>query len=131
MKEVTIEVTAVNDQTSPWEVWLHIDGHALVFRSHEPQTVQLPEPEPEPPKISGRDAVLKMRDDCLALVAAYNKMGLYAKAQDAQAMAIALHKFEEKHSITEMAWPVEVKEHPEYGWEIQSMGDDGLAIDDI
>jgi hypothetical protein len=59
-------------------------------------------------KQSGRDAVLKMRDEFLLLVAAYNAVGEYKDAQGAQVMAIVLNDFEDNHVITNMEWPPRV-----------------------
>lgn len=59
-------------------------------------------------KRTGRDAVLKMRDDMLKLVACYNAVGAYDDAASAQKMAQALHAFEDRHIITNMAWPPHV-----------------------
>lgn len=63
-------------------------------------------PEDDPTPTSVRDAVLGMRDTFLQLVAAYNHVGCYTEARDAQAMAIVLHEFEEKHNITIIAYPL-------------------------
>jgi len=64
---------------------------------------ELVEP-PEPTSV--RDAVLGMRDTFLQLVAAYNHVHCFEDARDSQIMAIALHKFEEDHNITSLAWPL-------------------------
>lgn len=58
-----------------------------------------------PSKRTGTDAVIQIRDEFLQLVSAYNTVGEYKNAQDAQAMAIALNLFENAHIITEIAWP--------------------------
>lgn len=57
---------------------------------------------------NARSLVLSMRDCFLTLVAAYNAVGAYQDAQDAQAMAIALHQYEDKHRLTDLTWPLEV-----------------------
>lgn len=46
-----------------------------------------------------------MRDDFLLLVQALNAGGEYRHAMEAQAMVIALNKFEDDHYTTEAAWP--------------------------
>lgn len=56
------------------------------------------------PQAAGQ-VVLKMRDEFLQLVTVYNSVGLYEHAADAQAMAVALHRFECDHDITQMKWP--------------------------
>lgn len=56
-------------------------------------------------KRSGYDAVMKMHQDFLTLVSAYNAVGMFEEAANAQRMAIALNEFEERHIITNMAWP--------------------------
>lgn len=68
-------------------------------------------------QFTGRDAVLKMRDEFLQLVTAYNAVGEYSDAADAQAMAVALHKFENDHRITHIAWPPKT-EQTEFGVEL-------------
>lgn len=57
------------------------------------------------PKINGADAVVKMRDEFVMLVTAYNHLGMYTHARDAQRLAILLHKFVERHNLTPLAWP--------------------------
>lgn len=57
---------------------------------------------------TGGKTVLRMRDEFLQLVGAYNTIGSYKDAQDAQAMAIALNNFEERHDITEILWPPQI-----------------------
>lgn len=61
-----------------------------------------------PAQRSGSEAVIQMRDEFLQLVAAYNAIGEYRKAMDAQSMAIELNKFEDDHHITEIVWPPKV-----------------------
>lgn len=56
---------------------------------------------------TAEERVIQMRDDFLLLVAAYNSIGEYADALDAQTIAMALNKFEDDHNITEIAWPPE------------------------
>lgn len=64
----------------------------------------------KPPEMqTGRDAVLAMRDDFKTLVNAYNAINEYADALDAQAMVIALNKFEDDHHITNMLWPARIE----------------------
>lgn len=53
-------------------------------------------------------AVLGMRDTFLQLVAAYNHVGHYTHARDAQSMAIVLHTFEAEHNLTTIAWPLQL-----------------------
>lgn len=66
-------------------------------------------------------AVLQMRDQFLALVHAYNAVGEYGDAADAQVMAVALNKFEEDHVITDMEWPPRLIKG-KFGHEIASVG---------
>jgi hypothetical protein len=66
---------------------------------------------------SGAKAVWRMRDEFLQLVAAYNAVGHYKSAADAQGIAIALDEFENKHVITEIEWPPRVIEN-EHGREL-------------
>ena len=63
-------------------------------------------------KPTAAQRVLAMRDDFLILVDAYNKIWRYDHALDAQAMVIALDKFEDEHNITDVAWPPQPD--PEY-----------------
>lgn len=52
------------------------------------------------------DRLREMRDDMLLVVSAYNSVGEYHCALEAQGLLIALHKFEDDHAIhTEVAWP--------------------------
>jgi hypothetical protein len=74
----------------------------------------------------GRGAVLKLRNELLQLVAAYNAVGSYKHAAKAQAMAVALHDFEDAVIITHMAWPPRV-EHDEHGAFIPDL--DGKPVD--
>lgn len=71
---------------------------------------------------SGGAAVMRMRDEFLQLVTAWNAMGNYSSAADAQAMAIALNKFEDDHNITSIEWPPRVAEDEHGKWlaEIES-----------
>lgn len=64
--------------------------------------------------LTGAKAVLTMRDEFLQLVTAYNAIGQYKQAAEAQAMAVALNAFEDEHAITDIAWPPRV-ESDEYG----------------
>lgn len=66
--------------------------------------------ETKPAVESGCDAVTRMRDEFLQLVTAWNATGHYRSAADAQAMAVALDKFENDHIITSMEWPARVVE---------------------
>jgi hypothetical protein len=57
---------------------------------------------------SAADHVRYMREDFLLLVAAYNGGGDFAAAMDAQAVVIALDKFEDGHcDMHQSAWPPE------------------------
>jgi len=56
-------------------------------------------------KPNAADAVIKMRDEFVMLVTAYNHVGLYTHARDAQRMAILLHRFVERHNLAPIAWP--------------------------
>ena len=49
--------------------------------------------------------VCAMRDDMLFMVEAFNNVGEYERAFEAQAIVIALNKFENDHDITQIAWP--------------------------
>lgn len=64
---------------------------------------------PEDEKATGGKAVLRMRDEFLQLVTAYNATGNYSGAIEAQAVAILLNKFEDEHNITMIAWPARVQ----------------------
>lgn len=55
--------------------------------------------------VTAGERVLQMRDDFMLLVAAYNEAHQFEHAQEAQALVIALHKFEDEHDITRVAWP--------------------------
>lgn len=55
--------------------------------------------------LTGSQAVLRMRDDFVRLVSAYNETGCYPQAQEAQELVIALNRFEDRHVLTEMQWP--------------------------
>lgn len=79
-----------------------------------------------PTPVCGRDAVLKLRDELLQLVTAYNAVGSYKHAQKAQAIAVALHEFENDVIITHMAWPPRI-EQDEHGPFIPDL--DGKPID--
>jgi len=68
-------------------------------------------------ELTGMEAVRKMRDEFLQLVTAYNAVGEYTDAADAQAMAVLLNKFEDEHTIANIAWPPRVKDG-EYGPEL-------------
>lgn len=46
-----------------------------------------------------------LRDDLLLLVAAYNSIGHYDVAIEAQALVIAIDKFEDDHNFSTTAWP--------------------------
>lgn len=87
-------------------------ANAHVFEPHEWVVTAIIDahnagiPAPVAPS-SMRDAVLGMRDTFLQLVAAYNSVHAFEEARDAQVMAIALHKFEDDHNITCMAWPLQ------------------------
>jgi len=48
---------------------------------------------------------MQMHRDFLKLVAAYNAVGMFNAATNAQNMAVALHQFESDHIITNMQWP--------------------------
>ena len=78
----------------------------------------------EQKKRSGMDAVLQMRDEFLQFVAAYNKVGDYRSAMDAQVMSIALHKFEEDHGITTVLWPPNVIYDSKHGFYIEGIDDE-------
>lgn len=64
----------------------------------------------EPASLSGTTAVCRMRDQFLQAVTAYNIVHQFDEALEAQAIAIALHKFEDAHDITLMRWPPSVIE---------------------
>jgi hypothetical protein len=81
---------------------------------------------PTKEQIDGRTAVLKLRDELLQLVAAYNAVGAYKHAQKAQAMAVALNEFEDTVIITHMLWPPHI-EHDEHGAFIPDL--DGKPVD--
>lgn len=52
------------------------------------------------------DRLKEMRDDMLTLVTAYNSIHRFDEAMEAQALVIALHKFEDDHGYhSEAAWP--------------------------
>jgi len=57
------------------------------------------------PKPNGSQAVRGMRDDFVKLVTAYNHVGLYEHARNAQKMVVILHQFEERHNLMPLAWP--------------------------
>lgn len=63
----------------------------------------------EDEQLTGMKAVLRMRDEFLQLVTAYNATGNYNGALDAQAVAIMLNKFEDDHMITSIVWPARVQ----------------------
>lgn len=65
--------------------------------------VPIGEPKSEP--WTGRDAVLRMRDDFLQYVAAANEIGDYEGATHAQRIAVALNRFEDGNIITNIDWP--------------------------
>lgn len=76
--------------------------------------------------LDGRGAVLKLRDELLQLVSAYNAIGSYEHAQKAQTIAVALNKFEDDVIITHMEWPPRI-EQGEFGPFIPDL--DGNAVD--
>lgn len=76
--------------------------------------------------LDGRTAVLKLRDELLQLVTAFNAVGSYKHAAKAQAIAVALHDFEDEVIITHMVWPPHV-EHDEHGPFIPDL--DGKPMD--
>lgn len=78
------------------------------------------------PPLDGRGAVLKLRDELLQLVTAYNTVGSYKHAAKAQAIAVALNTFEDEVIIINMAWPPRI-EHDEHGPFIPDM--EGKPVD--
>lgn len=81
--------------------------------------------------LSGRDAVLKMRDEFLQLVTVYNAVGLYKNAQHAQAMAIALHEFEDSNNITPIVWPAVFVNDPDNGPGVQTVEGNHISSDEL
>lgn len=66
--------------------------------------------QPEVPiHMSGAAAIQKMRSEFLQLVTAYNAIGLYGKASNAQEVAIRLNQFLIRNKLEELAWPPEVR----------------------
>jgi hypothetical protein len=58
--------------------------------------------------MTGREAVLKLRDEIAVLAEAYIKLREWPKARDAIRLAHALERFEDTHNITEAVWPAEI-----------------------
>lgn len=81
--------------------------------------------------LSGRDAIMRMRDEFLQAVSIYNEVGLFNSAKDAQKMAISLHKFEDDHAVTELVWPLRTIAHPEYGKELATINGTGLNPEEL
>lgn len=81
----------------------------------------------ENPHADVRALVLDFRDCFLTMVAGYNAVGAYDSAQDAQKMAVSLHKFEEDHPITGLAWPLEVLHDPDVGKGLRTIYESRIA----
>lgn len=75
---------------------------------HNKRVIETLFAEREPASLAGTVAVCRMRDEFLQLVTAYNIVHQFEEAIEAQAIAIALHKFEDGHDITLMRWPAKV-----------------------
>jgi hypothetical protein len=86
----------------------HNGSDATVPAPHEWVIDALMEARSTPLHDSVQGLVLDFRDCFLTLVDAYNRVGAYGSAADAQAMALALHKFEGDHRLDDLAWPLEL-----------------------
>jgi hypothetical protein len=54
---------------------------------------------------TAQERVLRMRDDFILLVSAYNEAHLFVEACGAQKIAMVLHQFENEEILTDVAWP--------------------------
>ena len=63
--------------------------------------------------MTGRDAVLKLRNELAALASVYLLLREWDKARDAIRVAAILEKFEDMHNITEAVWPPEIMQGPD------------------
>lgn len=77
---------------------------------HNKRVIETLFAERKPASLGGTEVVCRMRDDFLKLVTAYNIVHQFDEAVEAQAIAIALHKFEDEHDISMMRWPAQVIE---------------------
>jgi hypothetical protein len=91
-----------------------IENHAIALRNS--LDIAINSSQSQPPtcrldwrkKLSGSEAVQLMRNEFVELVEAYNTLGLYGRAADAQILAVKLHEFQENNRLEDMVWPVVV-----------------------
>lgn len=69
---------------------------------------------------SASEVLIAMKNGLLMMVHCYNVVGLYEHAQHAQTLALAVHRFEADHNLTQMGWPPQVVD-----------GDEGTRVADL
>jgi alkylhydroperoxidase family enzyme len=75
------------------------------------------------------ERVRVMIDDLLLLVAAYNASGRYDVAMEAQAVVVALNKFDADHDMDDAAWPPQPDpEGGDFGGGLLSMSEEAAKL---